>query len=233
MEIERITRSPTVPSHWPRHRPNAVPKDQKLSPNGIPNWMRNDSTQWLLRSQQIFYRSCVLMAKRSRPRMHWSYHPTGFYWEAVHRDPTWCRIKRCRKPHMESGFPRAEARSYSGEYDHLLWSLRVRYGSMIYCHPDAMGAFYYPQMVTSESHHNERLWQRQELKLTSSPKVTTRHRCNDVKTECIWTPHTTVSHQTEQVTTRHSFCNDVDIERIGTSHTTVSQKAEQVRIVTG
>jgi len=33
---------------------------------------------------------------------------------------------------VQSGFPRAEARSYHGEYDHLLPSLRVRYGSMIY-----------------------------------------------------------------------------------------------------
>jgi hypothetical protein len=32
----------------------------------------------------------------------------------------------------QSGFPRAEARSYHGEYDHLLSSLRVRYGSMIH-----------------------------------------------------------------------------------------------------
>jgi len=33
---------------------------------------------------------------------------------------------------VQSGFPRAEARSYHGEYDHLLRSLHVRYGSMIY-----------------------------------------------------------------------------------------------------
>jgi len=33
---------------------------------------------------------------------------------------------------VQSGFPRAEAHSYHGEYDHLLRSLHVRYGSMIY-----------------------------------------------------------------------------------------------------
>jgi hypothetical protein len=33
---------------------------------------------------------------------------------------------------VQSGFSRAEARSYHGEYDHLLSSLRVRYGSMIH-----------------------------------------------------------------------------------------------------
>ena len=74
------------------------------------------------------------MGKRSRPRMHRSHHPNDFHGEAALRDPTKCRIKRCRNLHMhvQSGFPRAEARSYHGEYDHLLWSLWVRYGSMIY-----------------------------------------------------------------------------------------------------
>jgi hypothetical protein len=56
---------------------------------------------------------------------------------------------------------------------------------------------------------------------------------NDVEIECIGMPHTTVSQQAEQVTTKHSRCNDVEIECIGTPHTTVSQQAEQVRVVTG
>jgi len=43
---------------------------------------------------------------------------------------------------------------------------------------------------------------------------------NGVEIELIGTPHTTVSQQAEQVTTRHSCCNDVNIEHIGTSHTT-------------
>jgi len=52
---------------------------------------------------------------------------------AGHRDPTKRRIKRCRNRHMQSGFPRAEPHSYHGEYDHSVWSLRVRSGSMISC----------------------------------------------------------------------------------------------------
>jgi hypothetical protein len=64
-------------------------------------------------------------------------------------------------------------------------------------------------------------------------KVTTIRRCNDIVIERIWTPHTTVSQQGEQVTKRHSHCNDVEIQRIGTSHTTVRQQTEQVRIVAG
>ena len=31
-----------------------------------------------------------------------------------------CRIKRCRNPHMQSCFPRAEAHSFRGEYDYVL-----------------------------------------------------------------------------------------------------------------
>jgi len=37
---------------------------------------------------------------------------------AVHRDPTKRPINRYRNPHMQSGFQRAEAHSYHGEYDH-------------------------------------------------------------------------------------------------------------------
>jgi len=44
---ERITGSATVPSHWPRCLPNGIPKDQKLSPNGIPDWMPNHLTRGL------------------------------------------------------------------------------------------------------------------------------------------------------------------------------------------
>jgi len=51
------------------------------------------------------------------------------------------------------------------------------------------------------------------------PKSTRGAVANDVEIERIGTPHTTVSQQAEQVTTRHSRCNDVEIERIGTSHT--------------
>ena len=56
---------------------------------------------------------------------------------------------------------------------------------------------------------------------------------NDVEIERIGTPHSTVSEQAEQVTTRHSRCSEVKIERIGTSHTTVYKQAVQDRIGTG
>jgi len=75
-------------------------------------------------------------------------------------------------------------------------------------------------MATSEAHENRRLWQCQEWKLTSLPKVATRRCFNDIVIESIGTPHTTVSHQAEHVMTRHSRYNDVEIEHIGTSHTT-------------
>ena len=50
---------------------------------------------------------------------------------------------------------------------------------------------------------------------------------NDVEIERIGTPHSTVSQQAEQVTTRHSRCNDVKIERIGTSHTTKDDRSRR------
>jgi hypothetical protein len=99
--------------------------------------------------------------------------------------------------------------------------------------PDAISAFYHPQMVTSESHQYRRLLRSQEGKLTSLPNVKHGAVANDVENERIGTPHTTVSQQAEQVTIRHSRCNDIEIEHIGKPHATVCQQTEQVRIVTG
>jgi len=45
------------------------------------------------------------------------------------------------------------------------------------------------------------------------PKARQGAVANDIEIEPIGTPHTTVSQQAEQVTTRHSRCNDVEIER--------------------
>ena len=86
-------------------------------------------------------------------------------------------------------------------------------------------------MVTSES--NMRTDGYDKAKSESSyhcPKSRQGAVAIDVEIERTVTPHTTVSQQAEQVTTRHNRCNDVEIERIGT---TISQQAEQVRIVTG
>jgi len=99
--------------------------------------------------------------------------------------------------------------------------------------PDAIGAFYHPQMVTSDS--NMRTDGYDDAKSESShhcPKSRQGAVAIDVEIESIGKPHTTVSQQAEPVKTRRR-CNDVEIEHIGTSHTTVSQQAEQVRIDTG
>ena len=63
--------------------------------------------------------------------------------------------------------------------------------------PDAIGAFYYPQMVTSESH-------------------TRTDGYDDARSES--SHHCTKSRQ-------GAVANDVEIERIGTPHTTISQQA--------
>jgi len=52
--------------------------------------------------------------------------PTETLQNAESRDAEICKCN------VQSGFLRAEARSYHGEYDHLLSSLRDRYGSMIH-----------------------------------------------------------------------------------------------------
>ena len=76
---------------------------------------------------------------------------------------------------------------------------------MIYCHADAIGAFYHPQMVTSESHMRTDGY--------DDARSESSHHCPKSR--------------------QGAVANDVEIERIGTSHTTVSQQAEQVRVVTG
>ena len=143
MELERITGSPTVPSNWPRRWPNGVPKVQETTAerhtelNAYPPYQR--PTKWLPRSNQIFCRSCLpRWPQRSGATMHQSYHPNDFHREAVHRDPTECRIKRWPylKCNLQSSFPRPEALLLPGEYD-LPRCYRVRYGSMI-CHPRRM-----------------------------------------------------------------------------------------------
>jgi len=73
---------------------------------------------------------------------------------------------------VQSGFRRAEARSYPGEYDHLLPNLGVGFGSMIYCPRMMQLATIVPlsnghQQVT---HGNWEIWLCQERKLTWMPK---------------------------------------------------------------
>jgi len=76
-------------------------------------------------------------------------------------------------------------------------------------HTDA-GAFFHSQMATSKSHKNRWLGWCEQSKIASLSKVETSHYCNDVKIERIPMPGTTVSQQTEQLTTRYSSCNNID-----------------------
>jgi hypothetical protein len=59
------------------------------------------------------------------------------------------------------------------------------------------------------------------------PQSTKGVVANDVEIERSGTPQTTVSQQSEQVTTRYGLCNDVKIEHIGTSHTTPKENSLQ------
>jgi len=78
---------------------------------------------------------------------------------------------------------------------------------------NAIGAFYQPQMVISES--NIRTDSYDDAKSESShhcPKSRQGAVAIDVDIKRIGTAHTTVSQQAEQVTTRYSRCNDVENE---------------------
>jgi len=79
---------------------------KKQWPNGIPNWMR-----------------CLPRWPREVDRERTEAIIRMTFTEKRATETTKCRIKRWWNPHLQSGFPRAEARSYCGEYDHLLWKL--------------------------------------------------------------------------------------------------------------
>jgi len=102
MEVERITGSLTIPSYWPRRLPNGVPQDKET----ITEW---DSELNAERFHQmttekltdILLKLSTEMAKRGRPRTHWSYHLNDYHQDAVHRDPTEYRIKRWQDLHIQ------------------------------------------------------------------------------------------------------------------------------------
>ena len=73
-------------------------------------------TKWLLRNKRIFYWSCL---------QWWPQRSTETLPNTASRDG------EIYIYNLQRGFLRAEARSYRGEYDHPVWSLHVRYGSMI------------------------------------------------------------------------------------------------------
>jgi hypothetical protein len=166
--------------------------------NTKPHFQR--PTKWLLRRKRIFYRSGLpRWPPRSRPGRHWSYHPNDFHREAATEtlpDVEW-RDAGIRICNVQSGFLKAEVRSYHGEYDHLRWEDYMVdtdqwHTAHAWCNCRMLPPSNGHQQVTYE---NQRLWRWQERKLTSLPKVTTRRRCNDVEIERIGTPHTTVSQQ--------------------------------------
>jgi len=89
---------------------------------------------------------------------------------AVSRDAEICICN------VQSGFPRAEARSYHSEDDHLLSSLCVRYGWIIYC-PCLMqlSSILPPWNGHQEvTYQNWWLWQYQARNSTPMRKVKTR-----------------------------------------------------------
>jgi len=85
--------------------------------NAKPHYQR--STKWLPRNKRIFYRSCLPKWPQKRS--------SETLLNTESRDGEICKCT------VQSGFPRAEAGSYRGEYDHPVWSLRVRHRSMTYC----------------------------------------------------------------------------------------------------
>jgi len=136
---QRIARSATLPSHWPRHLLDGEPNNQQRSPNGILNWMptqnsrdqlgdyrelneySTESSYWDGHSgvNQVGTAAIIRMTFRGKPA-------TKTLSNTELRD---AEIFICN---VHSGFPRAEVHFYNGEYDHLLWSLHVRHGSIPY-----------------------------------------------------------------------------------------------------
>jgi len=135
MDIERITGSPTVPNHWPRCLLNGVPMDQEtITEQHTELYAKRPSPRpikWLPRSQQIFaeaaYWDCDREVNQERTEAIIRMTSTAKRFtetlpNAESRDAEICICN------VQSGIPRAEARSYHGEYDHLLQSEDVRYG---------------------------------------------------------------------------------------------------------
>jgi len=100
--------------------------------------------------------------------------------------------------------------------------------------PEAIGAFYHPQMVTSESHMGTDNY--------DDTRNECSHHCPKSRRDAV--AMTSRLRALERLIRRQvnrqnksqwgiAIANDVEIERIGTPHTTVSQQAEQIRIDAG
>jgi len=235
---ETITGSATVPSNWPRHLPNGIPKNQQLSPKGIPNWIPNQLTRGLPNDYRETHGYSTETAYQDGLR---EVDQEGT--EAIIRMSFTEKQSTKTQPDAEltdaqSAYAMQLSESRSALLSRWIWQPSVEltlyrdqwHTAHTWCNWRILPPSYGQQRVTYD---NQPVWRCQERKLTSLPNVTTRRCCNDVEIERIGTPHTTVSQHAEQVKTRGSRCNDVEIERIGTPHATVSQQGEQVRVFIG
>jgi len=172
----RITGSPSGQSRWQRCLLNSILENEETIAQWHTELTAEQSYQrpmnWLLQSQQMFHR-CYL------PR--WPREVDQECTEAVRKitltekhstetlrnaESTDAEIRKCN---VQSSIPRSEAHSSHGEYDHLLWCLHVRYGSMIYLLCMIQLASILPPSNSHQlvSYENRWLWHCQEGKLTS------------------------------------------------------------------
>jgi len=133
---EWISGRSSVPIHWPRCLPNGVRKNQETiakrhaklnAQRPYPRPMK-----WPAPWQRIFNWSCLpKWPKRFQTRTQRSHHLNDFPREATHPDPAKSKDAKICICNVQSVFPRAEVHFYHGEYDHIMWSVHVRYVSMI------------------------------------------------------------------------------------------------------
>jgi len=187
MEVGKITGSLTVPSHFPRRLPNDVPKNQKLSLNGMPNWMPNHMTRGLPNAYRDGHRR--FDQEHTEPIIRTTFTEM--------RPPRSYQIPDEEMP--ESGYAKRLSESRSALLSRWVWPLTVKayvldmdqwYTALA----NAIGGFYHPQMVTSES--NMRTDSYDNTKNESShlcPKSRQVAVAIDIEIERTGTPHTTLS----------------------------------------
>jgi len=204
---ERNTGSVTIPSHWPRRILNGVPKDRKLSLKGIPNWMPNHLTRGLPNDYRETNGHSTEATNRDGPS-----GPPRPYWlpnKEMLRSVN-AMYKVAFREHMRAPIA-VSTTTYCEVY---VLDLDQWYTALA----DAIGPFYHPQLVTRVSHMRTNTYDNARSESSNHcPKSRQSAVANDVEIECNGRPHSTVSQQAEQVTTRHTRCDDVEIARIRTS----------------
>jgi len=149
-------------------------------------------TKWLPRNKRIFYRDCLpRWPEGSRPRTHWSHYPNDIYGEAVHWDPTRCRIDRCgiricraafreqmRAPITVSMTTQSEANVIYGSMTYRPCLMRLAHSTTLKSSPAShMRTDGYDDAKGEGSHH--------------CPKSRQGAVAIDIEIESIGTPHTT------------------------------------------